>query len=570
MTSTVYVPHSGPENAQVLIVGESPGSDETRTKQPFVGASGELLRQVLFNNGFPCASSADIEYAFSKKGTQAARDLNNQYNIRFANLVNYQPEGNKFDNFTESEVNIGLQELDEYIQKWKSNIRICIAVGGMPLQYIVKKYGIENWRGSVVKVGGVTVLATYHPSYVVRNRSNYGVFAQDIAKAHRIFSEGYKFPELDYKVVSSGYDLEEVIHECKAFRELSTDIETIKHTNRILCVGVAISAKTAFVIPNTATEGLDSTCRRFCTEVIEDVNIEQTYHNGAFDVEIFNNNQVKVGNFKHDTRIMQHVLAPELPASLSFITSIFTDIPYYKDKGKMTLPENEKGWSDTKKLDRMTLYEYNAWDCVSTWQCKEAMLKEIAENKNFSYIYPQEMSMHELSFELTRNGMLLDQERRTLLRDAVRAKYVEDQRMLNAILNGKVINVGSWQQKRELFYKIWGLPVRNNEKGEISTDDDAITSLVGWVKEKINSVSRQDTKFEYQKKLAGLITVKKLVGHAKLLGSYLEVEEHPDGRVRSTYNIPGTETARWSCSKYLDDTGLNAQTMPRDYVDVPN
>jgi hypothetical protein len=46
-----------------------------------------------------------------------------------------------------------------------------------------------------------------------------------------------------------------------------------------------------------------------------------------------------------DTLIAQHSLAPELPRSLEYLTSIYTREPYYKTEGRGTIPDDAKGWS---------------------------------------------------------------------------------------------------------------------------------------------------------------------------------------------------------------------------------
>jgi DNA polymerase I-like protein with 3'-5' exonuclease and polymerase domains len=43
----------------------------------------------------------------------------------------------------------------------------------------------------------------------------------------------------------------------------------------------------------------------------------------------------------------------------------------------------------------------------------------------------------------------------------------------------------------------------------------------------------------------------------------LESEIDPDGRMRTSYNIVGTETGRWSSSQSSTGTGLNAQNIKR-------
>ena len=43
----IEVPYRGNENADIIIVAESPGVQEIRQGQPFVGMSGQLLTEQL-------------------------------------------------------------------------------------------------------------------------------------------------------------------------------------------------------------------------------------------------------------------------------------------------------------------------------------------------------------------------------------------------------------------------------------------------------------------------------------------------------------------------------------------
>lgn len=553
-----YVNYTGPDDAEILIIGESPGGEEVKYGQPFVGQSGELLRQVLHSTGFDCASADECK--------QYGPEVNNKYKIRFANLVNHQPNGNRFDSLTEGEVQHGIRELNEYISRRKSGIKLCITLGSQPLQYIAEKYGIDRWRGSVITVDGLTILPTYHPAYILRSRSDYPVFAFDIGKAYKIYREGYKLPKFNFTIDPAGYEVEEILHEIKSAGVCAVDIETVKYTNRIICCGFATSKERAVCLVNRSADGLEPEFRRFLSTVLEDEGIKKIFHNGLFDVEILNNNQIPTKNFLFDTMIAQHVLQPELPKGLDFITSIYTDIPYYKDRGRMALPENEKGWGKLKDEEKLTVYEYNCLDCVSTFWCYKEMEKEICEDDCFRLIFPQEMEMHAVAFELTRNGMLVDIERRDKIKDIAEKRFIEDQRMLDAIV-GSSVNVGSPQQKKKLLYETWKLPEKTNKDQKTSTDEDAIVSLISYTKDYLSGLRTEEKRLEWKKKLAGLMIILKLQGYRKLLGSYINIDIHPDGRVRSSYKITGAETGRWSCSKYFDNTGVNAQTMPREIIE---
>lgn len=561
MISSVYVPPSGPEDADILIIGDHPYSDDVRLKQPFVGASGNILRQLLRNNNIFCATADE----------PIGANLN--YRVRFMNLCNYQPlksaEGkiNDFKTLLDTrQLQDGVKSINEYIQRNHDRLKLIIVLGEYPLQYICGKYGIFKWRGSVVRTHNVPVIACYHPEYITRVGKDYPVIAQDISKGARVYKEGYKSPSFQFTIDPQGLEFEEILHEFKSASRLALDIETVKYTNNIICIGVASSRSRAVCIPNRGGDSLDTSIRRFLSEITEgDGGPELILHNGIFDLEILHNNYIDIPleKFKFDTIIAQHVMAPELEKGLDFITAIYTDIPYYKDRGRAALPENEKGWGKLSAEDKLNVYEYNCLDCVSTFWCWEGMNPEIKENSNFKHIFEYEMDMHEVAFDLIRNGLPWDTERKDQIKQLVEAKYVEDGKLLLACV-GHYVNVGSHVAKKKLFYETWGLPTRMNKDSKVSADEDAIVGLISYVKDHLSTLVSEKGKFEWQKKLMGLMLVLRLVGYRKLLGSYIDIDAYQDGRMRSFYKIPGTETGRWACTKYLDDSGLNSTTMPRE------
>ena len=51
-TRTNTVPGEGPENSDIMIIGEAPGFNEDKEGRPFIGAAGRLLSELLTNAGF--------------------------------------------------------------------------------------------------------------------------------------------------------------------------------------------------------------------------------------------------------------------------------------------------------------------------------------------------------------------------------------------------------------------------------------------------------------------------------------------------------------------------------------
>jgi len=72
-----------------------------------------------------------------------------------------------------------------------------------------------------------------------------------------------------------------------------------------------------------------------------------------------------------DTYVRQHILWPELPRSLQFMTKQYTRCPYYKDEGKHWNPKQKKSYM-----------RYNCMDCVNTFEVYEKQNEEFMDRPN--------------------------------------------------------------------------------------------------------------------------------------------------------------------------------------------
>jgi hypothetical protein len=271
-----------------------------------------------------------------------------------------------------------------------------------------------------------------------------------------------------------------------------------------------------------------------------------------------------------DTNNFQHIAAPELPRSLEYLTSIYTREPYYKTVGRGTIPDDEKGWSE--KVEKQSLYEYNCRDCCCTIEIAQKQMAEMDAAQlrmmNFS------MAMLEVTRHISASGMFQDEERRSLMEKAVYVKMLKKQQILNALCQlGIEINVRSIKLKEILYNKL-NLPPRYYLK-VLTTNEDAIVSLIGFCKGKIAEYKTEELKTKWQVKMTICKLILEIRGLRVLISNYLKLDQKrgisrrsSDGRIRSTYKVCGTETARWSASKYVDGTGFNSQTLPRDPLDI--
>ncbi|MBQ4235901.1 MAG: uracil-DNA glycosylase [Treponema sp.] len=143
MTRTNAVPGEGSESPLVMVIGEGPGEDEDKTGRPFVGKAGQLLDKML-----------------------SAISLDRKRNCYIANIVKCRPPNNRTPFPQEAEACSGYLQAQIHILKPKA----ILAMGRTAVQNLMKTdEGINALRGKILDLNGIPLLATYHPSALLRN-----------------------------------------------------------------------------------------------------------------------------------------------------------------------------------------------------------------------------------------------------------------------------------------------------------------------------------------------------------------------------------------------------------------
>ncbi|AIO37960.1 uracil-DNA glycosylase, 4 family protein [Burkholderia cenocepacia] len=149
--ATQPVPGAGPADARIMLVGEQPGDQEDRTGVPFVGAAGRMLDRAL--------DEAGIER------TQV-------YLTNAVKHFKWEPRGKRRLHKTPAQREVAAcrywlqRELDTLAP------RVIVALGATALRAVLQDNDatLERTRKPVRAPGGSLVVATYHPSYVLRTR----------------------------------------------------------------------------------------------------------------------------------------------------------------------------------------------------------------------------------------------------------------------------------------------------------------------------------------------------------------------------------------------------------------
>jgi DNA polymerase len=158
---TNAVPGEGPLGAAIAFVGEGPGADEDAQGRPFVGRSGQLLRDAIRGAGLREAE------------------------VFLGNVIKCRPPGNRDPLPDEIEACRGYL----FAQLALVQPRVIVTLGRYSMELLIKPgLKITDVRGRHMLRHGQIILPTYHPSYVLRNRNNEVEhdFRRDIVVARKL------------------------------------------------------------------------------------------------------------------------------------------------------------------------------------------------------------------------------------------------------------------------------------------------------------------------------------------------------------------------------------------------
>lgn len=519
----IYVPGYGPSSAKLAVVGEAPGADEERLGRPFVGQSGKMVDDLLRNSGiFP-----DSVYK--------------------TNIVKIRPPGNDIRALSALGRTIEdfLPQLWEELDTLKPN---CIlAIGNTALKYLTGLVGIEKYRGSIVTAkNGIKTVGTIHPASLLHAESEGMSSWKDLTyiqwdfnrAVNQASSPRYDPPRRDLQVCKSVLQLDRFLFDHRNSKYAALDIET--YNTIPICLGIAFNRCESLSVPLFDIIGKSDRpfIWRTLAEFLYSSSTRKIGQNFKFDQQLMfccNDYQTNFGfeinNFYFDTMLAFRTLYPELPSSLQFIASVMTEEVYWKDEGKEFNPKRDS-------LDRLLLY--NAKDAAVTYECFERELEELESTGTKDFFFERVMPLHDFYRRLEARGILRDLRSRDELLEkysTIRAKKEEELQKAIEYFGFEVQVIGkkgvrlynSPQQVANLVYGALNCPARKD------TSDDTLSALC----RNALKLKNQEPK---RRVLELILELRKI---HKTIGTYLDAEHFPDGRLRTGVRI-ALETGRTS------------------------
>ena len=145
----------GNPDAAVMFVGEAPGADEERQREPFVGPAGQMLSKII-----------------------QAMGLRRPEEVYISNIVKFRPKigdgrmqgtRNRKPDMTEMKaaVKYVMAEIDVV------RPRVIVALGATAAEGLLDlATPVSRMRNQFHDLKGIPVMVTYHPSYLVRSERN--------------------------------------------------------------------------------------------------------------------------------------------------------------------------------------------------------------------------------------------------------------------------------------------------------------------------------------------------------------------------------------------------------------
>lgn len=539
-----YVPPSGNKDAKIVAVGEQPGTEEIRARppKPFVGPAGRGLDDCLIMTKIP---RRDLYLTNVIKDLDAP--LKHYIDIGTRGQWTIHPEGYEY-----------IQELGEEIKKIKPNV--VMAFGNIALLALTNRVGITKWRGSVLEstiAPGIKVVPTFHPATFIPPKFNFlnkPLICEDLLRA----KEEAEFPEVRRTqrniYVEPSFDesisvLEHCFNVGLAGQKIAMDIEVIN--GEVDCISVGWSPTDAISIPFRDSKGdyfnieQEIEIMKWIATILSHKDIQKVGASFIFDTQfLFRKYGIVPRGTLHCTQIAQKISYPDFRAGLDAVTTMYTDIPYYKADGKQWMKMQSGSWRDW--------WNYNGMDSIVP---VEAIDKQLAvlEKQGNTETYERQRKLIQPLLYMGERGIKVDVQGMLEYRNEQQGTLDILAEKLNEVV-GYDINYNSPAQLKEYFYnecKLKPYKKRVGTKYVITTDVDAL-----------KRIARLNTKGSEVAKI--MLDIRSL---GKRISTYLNIGKvDEDGRYRSSYKPVGAETGRLSSGETIFGTGGNQQNWPHDLL----
>jgi uracil-DNA glycosylase family 4 len=176
---THAVPGEGPEDAEILFIGEGPGFHEDRQGRPFVGAAGKYLEELLATIGL------------------------SREQVYIANVVKCRPPGNRDPQ--PEEIEACRPYLDKQIELVRPHL--IVTLGRFSMQRYFPGASISRIHGQPKRVGSVIYYPMFHPAAALHQPRWRSLVEEDIARIPDLLAKLEEIEEEEEPPISQAEQL---------------------------------------------------------------------------------------------------------------------------------------------------------------------------------------------------------------------------------------------------------------------------------------------------------------------------------------------------------------------------
>jgi len=551
---TPCMPGAGSEDPTVMLIGESPGENEDKQGEPFVGQSGKLLRASIESVGI------------------------NLDDCRFTNAVRCRPPKNRTPTNKEVENCSGFlfDEIKAY------DPRVVVLLGNTPLKIVLGESGITTWNGVVVERGGTTYIPAYHPAYIMRGMNDelLNEWLMALGKAAEVSNNGassvptsaesgyeFVYPLTTQEVLDMRNEIIEWAGE--SGRVVAYDVETrwleeFKPGNAIVSCSLAIDKK-VWSLPLKHPEApWDEVEYKYVVSQLEEVlqSVPIIGHNIRFDSRMTRRMLgIEIQAIGDTMRVSQLIDSRVGIHGLKRLAGLYVGMYDYDRELNQYKAEHREAdpgkGGDFGKIPLGILLPYGAKDAVATYALFYRLEGDLTDKQKVLHeqmIMPADYALGNIEssgFRIdkyitlryyTLYQMAADKYKEQMLKDKQVKQFIEDKQAASKKFK---FNPNSGDQMAAVFYQYKKHKV--TDRTATGKPSVAIDTL------KQSSVSK-DSLFEPYRKWRLL---------ASMLSKYLgpaikgEWEEGAgDDRVHASFNMGGAKTGR------LSSSSPNLQNIP--------
>jgi len=336
------LPSRGPEDADVMVVGEAPHWMDVREGTHFTGQAGGIIADMLDKADLPqhelyIAGSVKCELPDSLRGKKAGPDVNKA-------------------------ITVCRQRLAVEIRRVQP--KVIITLGDMALRSLTGKSGITARRGEPAEphadfanTAMPAIIPTFHPNFIARQESMRHVVVQDLIRARNIATGGRveaRHPVVYHNCTKFGQAMI-LCSKLEKAREIAYDSETSGYSrkkqevvfdglnyleSKIFIMSFAFDMYEAWVLPwykfqmhRLWTPSQRKILKARLITIFEDPTKLWIIQNAPFDLRFLSSWGVKVSKMQYADLLVEQALADEnTKKDLNTIALMHTDLGNYKTR----------------------------------------------------------------------------------------------------------------------------------------------------------------------------------------------------------------------------------------------